>query len=124
MKLRPKYESVRSSLLNRSLVPSFDICFSELLREEQRLSTQAILEQSHGSSKTATVAYPAQGRGPPMHSKNLRVSIARNMGILLPLVLRSFVLIARRRVTLSKNVVFAPRIVRPKHFKLRLLSLL
>ncbi|RVX23477.1 hypothetical protein CK203_000109 [Vitis vinifera] len=44
----------------------------ELLREEQRLSTQAILEQSHGSSKTATVAYPAQGRGPPMHSKNLR----------------------------------------------------
>ena len=124
MKLRPDYESVRSSLLNRSLVPSFDICFSELLREEQRLSTQAILEQSHGSSKTATVAYPAQGRGPPMHSKNLRVSIARNMGILLPLVLRSFVLIARRRVTLSKNVVFAPKIVRPKHFRLRLLSLL
>ncbi|RVW88092.1 hypothetical protein CK203_044423 [Vitis vinifera] len=31
------------------------------------------------------------------------------MGILLPLALRSFVLIVRRRVTLSKNVVFAPQ---------------
>ncbi|XP_034706986.1 uncharacterized protein LOC117930430 [Vitis riparia] len=72
MKLRPEYESVRSSLLNRSPVPSLDICFGELLREEQRLSTQAILEQSHGSSGTTTVAYAAQGRGPPMHSKNLQ----------------------------------------------------
>ena len=57
MKLRPEYESIRSSLLNRSHVPSLDICFGELLREEQRLSTQAILEQSHGSSETSTVAY-------------------------------------------------------------------
>ena len=72
MKLRPEYESVCSSLLNRSPVPSLDICFGELLREEQRLSTQAILEQSHGSSGTTTVAYAAQGRGPPMHSKNLQ----------------------------------------------------
>ncbi|RVW37994.1 Retrovirus-related Pol polyprotein from transposon TNT 1-94 [Vitis vinifera] len=72
MKLHPEYESVRSSLLNRSLVPSLDICFGELLREEQRFSTQAILEQSHGSSGTATVAYAAQRREPPMHSKNLQ----------------------------------------------------
>ncbi|RVW26054.1 hypothetical protein CK203_108895 [Vitis vinifera] len=98
MKLRPEYESVRSSLLNRSPVPSLDICFGELLREEQRLSTQAILEQSHGSSGKATVAYACQGRGPPMHSKTCSVFAARNMGILLPLALRSFVLIAKRRV--------------------------
>ena len=39
MKPRPEYESVRSSLLNRSPVLSLDICFGELLREEQRLST-------------------------------------------------------------------------------------
>ena len=71
MKLHPEYESVRSSLPNRSLVPSLDICFGELFREEQHLSTQAILEQSHGSSGTAIVAYAAQGRRPPMHSKNL-----------------------------------------------------
>ncbi|RVW98403.1 hypothetical protein CK203_026791 [Vitis vinifera] len=80
MKLRPEYESVRSSLLNRSPVPSLDICFGELLREEQRLSTQAILEQSHGNSGTATVAYAAQGRGPPMHSKNLQCFCCKEYG--------------------------------------------
>ena len=71
MKLRSEYEFVRSSLLNRSPVPSLDICFGELLHEEQCLSTQAILEQSHGNSGMAIVAYAAQGRGPSMHSKNL-----------------------------------------------------
>ena len=71
MKLRPEYESVRSSLLNRSHVPSLDICFGELLREEQRLSTQAILEQSYGNSTTTTMAYAAQGRGSSMPSKNM-----------------------------------------------------
>ncbi|RVW84363.1 hypothetical protein CK203_040705 [Vitis vinifera] len=80
MKLRPEYESVRSSLLNRSPVPSLDICFGELLREEQCLSTQAILEQSHGSSGTTTVAYAAQGRGPPMHSKNLQCFCCKEYG--------------------------------------------
>ncbi|RVX06405.1 Retrovirus-related Pol polyprotein from transposon TNT 1-94 [Vitis vinifera] len=80
MKLRPEYESVRSSLLNRSPVPSLDICFGELLREEQRLSTQAILEQSHGSSGTTTVAYAAQGRRPPMHSKNLQCFCCKEYG--------------------------------------------
>ena len=80
MKLRPEYESVRSSLLNRSPVPFLDICFGELLREEQRLSTQAILEQSHGSSGTTTVAYAAQGRGPPMHSKNLQCFCCKEYG--------------------------------------------
>ncbi|KAJ9702783.1 hypothetical protein PVL29_004492 [Vitis rotundifolia] len=68
MKLRPEYESVRSSLLNRSPVPSFDICFGELLREEQRLSTQAILKQSHGR------------RGPPMHSQNLQCFCCKEYG--------------------------------------------
>ncbi|XP_034698290.1 uncharacterized protein LOC117923914 [Vitis riparia] len=80
MKLRPEYESVCSSLLNRSPIPSLDICFGELLREEQRLSTQAILEQSHGSSGTTTVAYAAQGRGPPMHSKNLQCFCCKEYG--------------------------------------------
>ena len=80
MKLRPEYESVRSSLLNRSPVPSLDICFGELLREEQRLSTQVILEQSHGSSGTTTVAYAAQGHGPPMHSKNLQCFCCKEYG--------------------------------------------
>nr|CAN63642.1 hypothetical protein VITISV_038695 [Vitis vinifera] len=85
MKLRPEYESVCSSLLNRSPIPFLDICFGELLREEQRLSTQAILEQSHADADYLCIL------------KTCSVSAARNMGILLPLALRSFVLIARRR---------------------------
>ena len=68
MKLRPEYESVRSALLNRSPVPSLDVCFGELLCEERHLSSQAILEQSHGSYGPAIVAFSAQGRGPSMHS--------------------------------------------------------
>ena len=58
MKLRPEYESVRSSLLNRSPVLSLEICFGELLHEE-RLSTQTIMEQSHGNFETTTIAYAA-----------------------------------------------------------------
>jgi hypothetical protein len=52
------------------------------------------------------------------------VSATRNMGILLLIVLKNSALIARRRVTLSKNVVFDPRIVQPKHFRLRFLFLM
>ncbi|KAH7529270.1 hypothetical protein FEM48_Zijuj05G0166600 [Ziziphus jujuba var. spinosa] len=74
MKLCSKYESVHSSLLNRSLIPSLDVCFGELLCEEQRLSTQSILEQSHGSSGTATVAYAIQGHSRPPQFKQLSVS--------------------------------------------------
>ncbi|RVW51507.1 Retrovirus-related Pol polyprotein from transposon RE2 [Vitis vinifera] len=51
-----------------------------LMKLQQRLSTQAILEQSHGSSGTATVAYAAQGRGPPMHSKNLQCFCCKEYG--------------------------------------------
>ncbi|KAL6333879.1 hypothetical protein AAG906_039289 [Vitis piasezkii] len=80
MKLRPKYESVHSSLLNRSPIPSLDICFGELLHQEQCLSTKAILEQSHGSSGMATVVYTAQGCGPPMHSKNLQCFCCKEYG--------------------------------------------
>ena len=50
MERRLEYESVRSSLLNKSPAHSLYIYFGELLREE-RLSTQAILEQSHAVSR-------------------------------------------------------------------------
>jgi hypothetical protein len=49
------------------------------------------------------------------------VSAARNLDILLLIVLKNSALIARRRVTLSKNVVFVPRIVQPEHDRLRFL---
>ena len=35
MKLRPEFEGTRSSLMNRDSSPSLDVCFGELLREEQ-----------------------------------------------------------------------------------------
>ena len=44
------------------------------------------------------------------------------MVILLPIVLKKIVLIARKNVILSKNVVSAPRIIRPKHFILLFLQ--
>ncbi|XP_068645241.1 uncharacterized protein [Aristolochia californica] len=44
MKLHPEFEIARSHLMNRHLVPSLDACLSELLREEQRIATQAGME--------------------------------------------------------------------------------
>ena len=46
MKLRPEYEAVRASLVNRDPVPTLAVCFGELLREEQRLNTQQTMEQA------------------------------------------------------------------------------
>ena len=58
MKLQPEYEPVRASLVNRDPVPSLDACFGELLREEQRLHTQTIMEQT----RVVPVAY-RKGKG-------------------------------------------------------------
>lgn len=80
MKLRPEFESIHSSLMNRSPVPSLDVCFGELLRKGQRLNTQATLEHSHGSLGSATVAYAAQRRGPPVNSKNLQCFCCKEYG--------------------------------------------
>ena len=78
MKLRLEYESVCSSLLNRSHVPSLDICF-ELLHKE-RLCTQAILEQSHASFEKTTMAHAAQGHGSPVISKNMQCFYCKEYG--------------------------------------------
>ena len=59
MKLRPEYETVTSSLLSRSPLPSLDVCLNELLREEQRIRTKAHLDQQH--TATYPVAYSAKG---------------------------------------------------------------
>ena len=44
MKLRPDFEIARSNMMNHHPVPSLDACLSELLREEQRIVTQATME--------------------------------------------------------------------------------
>ncbi|KAJ0085427.1 hypothetical protein Patl1_07217 [Pistacia atlantica] len=63
MKLRPDFESICASLVNRDPVPTLEAYFGELLREEQRLNPQNIMEQSHVASNTISVAYAAHGKG-------------------------------------------------------------
>jgi hypothetical protein len=63
MKLRPEFESIRASLVNRDPVPTLEACFGELLREEQRLNTQNLMEQSRIASNIVSVAYAAHGKG-------------------------------------------------------------
>ena len=46
--------------MNRHPVPSLDACLSELLREEQRIVTQAAIE--HRATVSVSLAYAAQGR--------------------------------------------------------------
>ncbi|XP_031129028.1 uncharacterized protein LOC116030826 [Ipomoea triloba] len=62
MKLRGEFETIRSNLMNRQLVPSMNICVGELLREEQRLTTLAVLEQKAQNSAPIPVAYAAKRR--------------------------------------------------------------
>ncbi|KAA8544611.1 hypothetical protein F0562_022619 [Nyssa sinensis] len=63
MKLRSEFELVRAGLLNRTPVPSLDICLGDFLREEQQLSTQLGMTSEKVFSEAVTVAYAAQGRG-------------------------------------------------------------
>jgi hypothetical protein len=60
MKLRPEFEATRSNLMNRDPSPSLDVCFGELLREEQRLHTQVAFQQDANPNP---VAYAVYGRG-------------------------------------------------------------
>lgn len=62
MKLRPEFETARAGLLNRNLVPSLDICVGELLREEQRMATQAAISGQKETADLVNLAYAAQGR--------------------------------------------------------------
>ena len=59
MKLRPDFEITRSTLMNRHLVPSLDAYLSELLREEQRIITQATMEHRPNVSAPVSVVYAA-----------------------------------------------------------------
>ncbi|RVW38678.1 hypothetical protein CK203_077470 [Vitis vinifera] len=59
MKLRPDFEIERSNMMNRHPVPSLDACLSELLREEQRIVTQATMEHRANVSAPVSIAYAA-----------------------------------------------------------------
>ncbi|KAH0673150.1 hypothetical protein KY284_024237 [Solanum tuberosum] len=59
MKLRSDFESACSNFMNRDPSPSLDVCFRELLREEQRLVTQNAFKKEND----VIVAFVAQGKG-------------------------------------------------------------
>jgi len=44
MKLHPKFEATHSNLMYRDPSPSLDVCFGELLRNDQCLLTQAAFQ--------------------------------------------------------------------------------
>jgi hypothetical protein len=57
MKLRPEFEVTHSNLMNQDPSPSLDVCFGELLREEQGLLTQATFQQDSNPNPVAYAAY-------------------------------------------------------------------
>lgn len=59
MKLHTEFEVVRAALLNRTPVPSLDVCLGELLREEQRLLTRGAMTYDNFVSDAVSVAYSA-----------------------------------------------------------------
>ncbi|KAG6480996.1 hypothetical protein ZIOFF_057587 [Zingiber officinale] len=60
MKSRSEFEVALAGLLNRNPIPSLDICLGELLREEQRMVTQAVLGSSKEIFEVINVAYASQ----------------------------------------------------------------
>ncbi|KAH0743204.1 hypothetical protein KY290_031197 [Solanum tuberosum] len=74
MKLRSDFESVRSNLMNCDPSPSLDVCFRELLREEQHLVTQNAFKKEND----VTVAFAAQGhiiKECPTRPQNRRINV-------------------------------------------------
>ena len=107
MKLQPDFEIARSNPMNRHPVPSLDVCLSELLHEEQRIVTQAAMENRATVSAPVSVAYAAQG--------DIRVEtcvlssalIVKLLAILLEILPRSSITTTRNRVISSLLVPFA-----------------
>uniref|UniRef100_A0A3Q7GIY7 CCHC-type domain-containing protein n=1 Tax=Solanum lycopersicum TaxID=4081 RepID=A0A3Q7GIY7_SOLLC len=46
MKLRPEFEHLRASILNRERLPALEVVVSEVLREETQMSSQASMKNS------------------------------------------------------------------------------
>jgi hypothetical protein len=105
MKLRPMFESAKVGLINRTPVPSLEVCLGKLLCEEQRLTSQLSLAQDGGGSDMVNVAYAAQGRGrsrsPP------QCYSCKEIG---HIAARIFTIIAKRRVISLRIVVYTLRI--------------
>ncbi|KAF5445816.1 hypothetical protein F2P56_031503 [Juglans regia] len=80
MKLRSDFETARSNLMNHHPVPSLDACLSELLREEQRIVTQAAMEHRANVSAPVSVAYAAQGRNKGRDMRDVQCFSCKSFG--------------------------------------------
>ena len=110
MKLRPEFEHVRADLFNSDPVPSLDICLGDLLREEQRLSTQ----MGMASQKFFFEPFLKPIQHKEEDRTSCSVSAATSLVTLLVTVQRKFVTIVRNRAISSKIVGRDLRIVNLK----------
>ncbi|KAL5775799.1 hypothetical protein ACOSP7_013356 [Xanthoceras sorbifolium] len=107
MKLRGKFEGIRSNLMNRNLVPLLDICLGELLREEQRLTTQVFMERKAQNSTPIRVAYAARAKskgGRDMN--NIQCYSCKGFGHIAIIVQRNSAITVRKQGISSKIVQF------------------
>jgi hypothetical protein len=107
MKLQSEFEITCSNLMNQDLFPFLDVCFGELLREEQRLLTQGNFKQDN----SAAVAFAAQGKGKGRNMSNIQCYSCKEYGILLTIVERSSAIIANSKAIFSKSVPLVLKIV-------------
>ncbi|XP_010266766.1 PREDICTED: uncharacterized protein LOC104604200 [Nelumbo nucifera] len=78
MKLRSDFENAHSNLMNRHPPPTLDVCFSELLREEQRLLTQTTLEQE--KMNTTHMAFSVHGKSKGKDMSKVQCFSCKNYG--------------------------------------------
>jgi hypothetical protein len=106
MKLCPKFEATRS--MNRDPSPSLDVCFGELLREEQRLLTQAAFQQD---ANLNTVAYAAYGKGRGKDMRRVQCISYKEYGHIAANCAEKVCNYLRKKATLSKTVPLGLHIV-------------
>lgn len=78
MKLRYKFEDIRSNLMHIDLTPSLDVCLNDLSCEEQRLLTQYIIEEQ--KSFIVPVTYIAQGKSRKHDMRNIQCFCYKHYG--------------------------------------------
>ena len=110
MKLRPKFEAIRSSLMNCAPSPSLDVCFGELLHEKQRLATQTALQQNNIPNNA--IAYAAHGRGKVKNMQPVQCYSCKEYGHMLLTMQRNLATIARSLGTLSKTALLVLKIAK------------